>query len=274
MADKQTGATEAGTIADLARKATSAASTVKTESGREFLILPADLRSTDVTDPHGLQPKKPIYIKQAVTVQTADSLVEYVNKYKTADTMLFADVDTNKIVAHIDYHRAGSAEHIAHSASMQLRFSEEWSSWRKIDGELMKQLDFARFIEENSADVVAPSGGELLEVCRDLQAVRGVNFKRAVRTNTDHENFEFVDNTEMRSKTGVEVPTKFELSIPVYFGERNVPLQAFLRWNLVGEVLALGVKLHRHEHVRQAMFKEIVTAAADRTSCPAVYGTI
>lgn len=273
MADKSPGTTEAGTIADLARKA-SAASVIKTDSGREFVIVPDGFRKDDVTDPHGLQPKKPIYIKQAVTVQTVDSLVEYVNKFKTSDTMLFADIAANRIIAHIDYHRADGAEHVAHSASMQLRFSEEWDAWKKIDDQLMKQLDFARFIEENSTDIAAPSGAELLEISRDLQAVRGVNFKRAVRTNTDHENFEFAENTEMRSKNGVEVPTKFELSIPVYFGERNVPLQAFLRWNLVGEILALGVKLHRAEHVRQAMFKEIVLAAADRTHTAAVYGAL
>lgn len=265
--------TEAGTIADLARRA-SAATIVKTDSGREFLLVPEGYRKDDVTDPHGLQPTKPIYIKQAIVVQTLDSLVEYVNKYRSDDTILFADVEANKIHAIIDYHRREGAEHVAHSATMQLRHSEEWTAWKKIDGELMKQLDFARFIEENSADVVAPSGGELLDVARDLQAVRSANFKRAVRTNTDHENFEFADNTEMRAKNGVEVPTKFELSIPVYFGERSVPLQAFLRWNLSVESLVLGVKLHRAEHVRQAMFKEIVLDASSRTSTLAVYGKV
>lgn len=273
MTDKQTGATEAGTIADLARKA-SAASVIVTASGREFIIVPDGFKEKDVTDPHGLQPKKPIYIEQDVTVQTVDSLVEYVNKYKTADTMLFADMAANTIVAHIDYHGAKTAEHVAHAASMQLQYSEEWTCWQGMNDKLLKQLDFARFIEENSADVAAPTGGELLEVCRDLQAARGVNFKRAIRTNTDHENFEFAENSDIRAKNGVEVPTKFELSIPVYFDTRNIPLQAFLRWNLAGEQLVLGVKLHRHEHVRQAMFKEIVNAAADRTNCPVVYGTL
>jgi uncharacterized protein YfdQ (DUF2303 family) len=270
MADKTT-ANQAETIERLAQAA-AVITKIDTADGRTFAIVPTTHRRDDITAPGWLPPNKPAYIKEAVTVQTLDSLVEYVNKFKTADTMLFADVAQNSIDAAIDYHGKAQAEHVVHEASMALTFSEEWNAWNAINDKLMKQLDFARFIEENSADIVAPTGAELLEVCRDLQAVRSANFKRAIRTNTDHENFEFSDNTDMRSKNGVEVPTKFELSIPVYFGERNVPLQAFLRWNLVGEQLALGIRLHRPEHVRQAMFKEIVLGAADRTSLPAVFG--
>ena len=265
--------TEAGTIADLARRA-SASTILKTDDGRSFLIAPQGFSREEISDPHGLQIKKPRYIKQSVTVQTVDSLVEYLNKYKTADAMLFADIELNRIVGVIDYHAVGTAENLAHSVTMQLEHSEEWKAWASIDDKLMKQLDFARFIEENSADVAAPSGADLLEITHDLQAVRSANFKKAVRTNTDHENFEFADNADIRGKNGVEVPKKFELSLPVYFDTRNVPLQAFLRWNIVQQELALGIKLHRAEHVRQAMFKEIVGSVVDRTSLIAVYGRV
>ncbi|MFA7308329.1 MAG: DUF2303 family protein [Hyphomicrobium sp.] len=270
---EQKAANQAETIERLAREA-AVVTRIATPDGREFAVVPSTHTVKDVTPPGWLPPDKPKYIAQAVTVQTQDSLVEYVKKFKTADTALFADIANNRIVAQIDYHAAKQAERVVHCATMQLAFSEEWKTWTGIDDKLMKQLDFARFIEENSADIVAPTGGELLEVCRDLQAVRSANFKKAVRTNTDHENFEFTDNTDMRSKNGVEVPTKFELSLPVYFGERSVPLQAFLRWNLVGEQLALGVKLHRAEHVRQAIFREIVGDVSARTDCMAVFGRI
>lgn len=272
MADKTT-ANQAETIERLAQAA-AVITQVKTDDGRLFTIVPNTHQAKDITPPGWLPPNKPKYIKQDVTVQTLDSLVDYVNKYKSENTMLFADVANSRIVAHLDYHGKSQAEFVVHRATMSLDFSEEWKAWTDIDNKLMKQLDFARFIEENSADIAAPSGADLLEVCRDLQAVRSANFKKAVRTNTDHENFEFTDNTDIRGKNGVEVPTKFELAVPVYFGERNVPLQAFLRWNLVGETLALGVALHRREHVRQALFKEIVTGAADRTDLTAVFGRV
>jgi hypothetical protein len=36
--------------------------------------------------------------------------------------------------------------------------------------------------------------------------------------------------------------------------------------------MKLGIKMWRPEHVRQAMFKTIVTGAAERTQLVAVYG--
>lgn len=265
--------TEAGVVAALAAKA-SGGHVVKTDDKREFLIHSRDAVATEVSDAYGLKLAKPRYIRQTVTIETADSLVDYVNRFKGADTMLFAEIAANRIVALVDYHASQSAAHVAHRAKMELPFSEEWQLWTKISGKLMPQLEFARFLEENAADVFAPSAAELLEACRDLQAHRKVNFTKAVRTASDNENFEFTNETEARTKGGIELPTKFVLKIPVYFGEPPTELHAYLRWKLDAEAggLTLGIQLHRVEHVRQAVFKQIVMDVADRSGCPAIFG--
>jgi uncharacterized protein YfdQ (DUF2303 family) len=267
--------TEAKEIADLAVKAAGHAHFVKSEDGREFLVLPAGHAQSEVTLPNSLPLYEPHYIKECVILQTTNSLVEYVNRYKTDDTVLFADIGENRIVGQIDYHAPAKAGHNAHRAMLQLSFSTEWAAWIGISGQLNEQLEFARFIEENGADVRAPTGAELLECVRDLQANRSVNFTKAVRTSSDNENFEYSEATETRSrKGGVEVPTKFQLGIPVYFGEGDIELHAFLRWKLSEGNLKLGVQLHRAEHVRQAVFQAIVWEIADRTGCPAVFGKL
>jgi uncharacterized protein YfdQ (DUF2303 family) len=267
--------TEAETIADLARKGV-AASTVRTEDGREFLITPDGAEVKDISDEHSLSVTLPRYIKQAVTLQTQDSLIEYVNRFKSAETVLFADISANAILATLDYHAADKAGRVAHRAMLTLPFSEEWGLWTRISGKLQAQLEFARFLEENGADVQAPDAAELLEACRDLQAHRKVNFTKAVRTSSDNENFEFSDETKATSKGGIELPTKFKLGIPVYFGEPDTELFAFLRWALDTDKggLSLGIALHRAEHVRQAVFKQIVAGVSDRTGCVAVFGKI
>lgn len=266
--------TEADAVAALATRAAQQAHVVKTGDGREFVVVPTGHSHFEVTDPHGAPAKKPPYIRQSVVLQATDSLVAYVNRFKTAETVLFADISNNSISALIDYHGAKTAEHVAHNATMTLPFSEEWKVWSGISGKLMGQLDFARFLEENGADVRAPSGAELLEACRDLQARRKVNFTKAVRTSSDNENFEFTDETEARTKGGIELPTKFVLGLPVYFGESDVEVHAFLRWKLNPDEggLQLGIALHRAEHVRQAMFKLIVGSVGDQTGCPVVFG--
>jgi len=136
------------------------------------------------------------------------------------------------------------------------------------------QLDFARFIEENAPDIKAPDAGTLLEAVRDLQARRNVSFVAAVRTASDNESFEYHDNTEARTKGDLELPTKFLLSLPVYFGDPPLELQAFLRWRMTEGKLSLGIKLHRAEHVRQAAFQQIVVAVHEHTGVLPVYGAI
>jgi len=267
-------ANDAETIAALAAKA-AGASIVSTDDGREFLIVPDGFEARNVSDEHGLQISKPNYVSQRVTLETVDSLVDYVNRYKSVDTLMFANISGNVIAGTIDYHSVnGGAAHVAHQATMTLPFSEEWKLWTGISGHLKPQIEFARFIEENAADVVAPKAGELLDAVRDLQTHRKVNFVKAVRTSSENENFEFTDETETRTKGGIELPTRFELSIPVYFGEPAAELHAFLRWKLDVDKggLALGVALHRAEHVRQAVFKQIVLTVGERTSCPVMFG--
>lgn len=272
----KTPETEAGVVADLTRKA-SQAYTVQTADGRQFLIVPEGHSMADVTDPHGMVIPAPGRIAQGVTVQSVDSLVEYASRFRTDDTILFADIERNRIVAALDFHGPDKAAHVEHLATMDLPFSVEWKAWGDIDNKLMSQIAFARFIEENDADIAAPSGADLLEVIRDIHAVRTADFRQAVRTNTDAESFELTVDTETRSRSGntkLELPKRFELRIPVYFGGETVTLFANLRFDIVENKLVLGVALHRAEHVRQAVFKQIVQDAAGRIDVPAVFGRI
>lgn len=266
--------TEAETIAELAVKA-DGAKIMTTAAGREFLVLPGGAH-VDVSEKHGVKSVLSDHIRQGVVLQTVDSLIDYLNRFKTDDTVLFADIAANTIVGAVDYHAPAAAAFLDHKATLTLPFSIEWQTWAAIHDRLMPQLEFARFLEENAGDIVAPSGAELLEACRDLQARRKVNFTKAVRTASDNENFEYTDETTATTKKGgLEIPSKFQLSIPVYFGDAPTSLFAFLRWKLEDEGgLKLGVKLHRHEHVRQAVFKQIVLDAAARTDRPAVFGKL
>lgn len=267
---------EASDIAAMAIKA-GAGSVLSSADGRSFLLVPEGLKHIDVSDEHGLNLKAPHYVKQSVTLQTQDSVVEYVNRFKGAQTVLFADIDANSIVGQIDYHDPKAASNVAHRASLVLPYSEEWKLWNGISGKLQDQLTFARFIEENAADISVPSAGDLLDAVRDLQVHRKVNFTKAVRTASDNENFSFTDETETRTKQGdLELPTKFVVGLPVYFGEPDTEVHAFLRWKIDADKggLFLGIQLHRVEHVRQAVFKQIVTAISERTGCLAVFGKL
>lgn len=267
--------TEAEVVRDLAQKAVAPA-LVETEDGRKFLVTPDDTSVREISDEHQLKVTVPRYISQSVTVQARDSLVDYINRYKGSETTLLADIDANTIVGLIDYHGKDQAAHVAHRATLRLSASVEWALWTKISGQLMPQLEFARFIEENGADIMAPAAADLLEAVRDLQAHRKVNFTKAVRTASDNENFEFTSETEAKTRGGIELPTRFVLGIPVYFGEPDTEIHAFLRWKIDPDEggLKLGIALHRAEHVRQSIFQQIVLDLTERTGQPAIFGKL
>lgn len=267
---------EAETIAGLAVKAASV-QTIKATDGREFLIVPKDATTQEVSDQHGLKLTTPRYIHQGVTVQALDSLVEYLNNFKGPNTLLFADIMANSITGVIDYHAKDKAENVAHRVTMSLPYSEEWKLWTSIDGKMMGQLEFARFLEENHPDIAQPNAAELIEMARDLHAARNIKFTKVVRTDSDNENFTAEDTTTLGSRStgnSVELPRQFTVRIPVYFGEEAIDMSAFLRWKVGDDGMTLGIKLWRPEHVRQAMFKQIVVGAAEQTTLRAVFGKL
>lgn len=266
---------DAATIAELARKAAGVASIIVTQDGSELLLTPAGYQYFDVTAKNARPVNLPKRIEQTVSLQNADALVEYLNRFKGDTSLLFGDVNANRVTAAIDYHGAAAPSLVSHRAILDLPHAEEWKIWSGISGKLMPQLEFARFVEENAPDIKAPDAASLLEAVRDLQARRTVNFVKAVRTASDNESFEYTDNTETRSSKGdLELPTKFLLNIPVYFGDPPTEVYAFLRWKLDEGQLNLGIKLHRLEHIRQAAFKLIMTQVSDHTGVLAVNGKI
>ena len=272
--------TEAGQIAALAQAADVEPTVIERKDGLTLIVRRDDTTLDQIRDPNYLNLEKPGRIVQAVTVQAVESLVDYANAFKTSSSCLFADIAANSITGVLDYHQADpvgddhKADHKGHRVSMALPFSEEWKTWTAIDAKLMDQEAFALFLEENAPDVVAPSGADLLEVARDIHAVRKVDFRKAIRTQSGMERFEYCETTEAKTPGGLEIPTKFQLEIPVYFNEAPVTLFAFLRWRLVDTDLKIGVQLYRAEHVRQDEFKRIVMDAAKRTDLPSVFGKL
>lgn len=284
-------AVEADTIASLGRETGSKIVEAVGEDkiDRRFLVTHKDMVVKDVTDPHGQVRERPHHVVDIAKLDTPQALIDYLDRFKTLDTLAFADVDKGTIVAVMDYHSATvsaavdvamtdmpvAANFAQHRAFLTLMFSEEWKAWTGIDDKMMSQLEFARFIEEHADDITDPAAADLLEVCRALQATRKASFNNVVRTETGEQNFAFTTEADARAvtRTGeVPIPHLFYLRIPVFEGHDTVDLSAFLRWNIDGNALALGIHLRRKTIVRQQAFARIVTEVGTATLCPIVQG--
>src|SRR5690348_2565467 len=83
----------------------------------------------------------PAFVDQLVNIDQTQSLIAYVNRFKTADTIVFASVDELEVHAVIDYHGAGSTYRglVEHRAVLLLSRSAEWEAWTSISGRMYDQ---------------------------------------------------------------------------------------------------------------------------------------
>jgi uncharacterized protein YfdQ (DUF2303 family) len=269
-------ATETGQIAALAVQAAAAAPHIIANSdGRQFAVVPDGFELRDVTPAGAAVTFKPDHIAQTVCLETAASLSDYLTRFKSPQTTLFANISANSIVGVIDYHAPGSADLAKHIAKLTLPYSTEWALWSGIDGKLNSQLDFARFLEENAQDVRAPDTADLLECVRDMQAVEKADFRARVRPESDNVDFDFSQSTDAGTRNGtLEVPKRLTLSFPVFFGGEPITLEARLRWRKTQDGLQLGVMILRKEQVRQEEFQRVVSQISASADVPAHYGQL
>jgi uncharacterized protein YfdQ (DUF2303 family) len=278
---------------------------IKNDDGREFLASPPNPNSgepswlvQELTLPNAIAPIAPKIITQAVKLQDSYSLIEYVNRFKDADSVLFADIVSSTILAVIDYHTgAGStvaglegsdptARHTKHTALLTLPLSLEWQTWMGIDGKMMSHVDFANFLEEHAIDILPldtlhNSSGEVIEdapttiyeLCREMQLRSNYGASSVVR-NGDYLSIEMQKGDDITTKRNVSMPASINLDVPVYFGEQPVRVVALMRQRAVDGKILMGVKLRRPEQVRQDEFKRSVHDIALQVDLTTLYGKL
>ncbi|QDC11253.1 DUF2303 family protein [Oceanicola sp. D3] len=243
------------------------------EHGVRHCILPEGYTAHDISDRYALPPR----IQQRVQVDDADSLTTYANRFSDERSLIVADLDKLQIHAELDWHRhnqssEGSldAQATKHTATLQLRNSEEFARWSEIEGKLLDQMAFAEFLDENSSDIVDPDPAVMLEVARDLEATQGVSFKASTRLQTGERSLRY--ETETHTKGDLVVPQRFTLSIPLFFGEEPSEIVASFRFRPNPDGLKLGFVWRRVECVRQAKFRDIAFRVSEHTGLPVVQG--
>lgn len=252
---------------------------IVTDDGREFFARRIDFALDNVTPLNKAKIYPPQFVKQTVRLTDALSMEAYLNRFRNPSTLMFASIKDSAIVGIVDYHGEATDQHPivkpdfgTHIAVMALAFSQEWLMWTGSNTKMMEHVEFASFLEENCLDVVEPVGAELLELCRDLQVRQDVHFASSVRLG-DKVSVEFSKDENATTKSNMELPIEFTISIPVYFNEPPVAVRCLMRRKIDHGELRLGYKMVRLENIRQADFQRIVGAIEGGTTVPAVFGT-
>ncbi len=201
--------------------------------------------------------------KGTVTVQTVDDFARYITRHDSLDgTTVWVDMDTALIVGVLDDHGQEAPGWGEHRARLQLKPTDEWAHWTKLDGRLVDQETFAEHLEDGLREVVEPAGQIMLEVAQSMQGHTKAEWRQARRLQDGSIGFLYSeDATATAGGNGeLEIPERFKLGISPFLGEEAYRVNARLRYRVTGGNLTIGYKLDRPGDVA----RDAIDKIADR----------
>ena len=225
--------------------------------GTPYLFAPDGYRVIDLE--HLLQ--TPVRKRGHFKFNDAASFVAYFKRHQMAST-IYATLNPAKFVAVLDDHRSDEPGWRDHIASYECPLSVEWKAWTGSNKKVFKQPDFAQFIEDNLPDIVEPSGADMLEISRTLEAKKKVDFASGIRLSNGQVEItynETINGTAGKGK--IQIPETFSIGIPVLEGGERYKVEARLRYRISEGDLVLWYDLLRphktHEDAIMGVWKHI-----------------
>ncbi len=181
----------------------------------------------------------PKRIKRNVALLEAGSFADYVNKFRSPNTLIFATVSETGVEfrAILDYHASApdlTPAYCAHQASFRALETPEWKTWCAADRIWLNQVEFAEFIEDNAGLFVEPNGAALLELIRDLKGHKNARFNQCADLATGGFSVGYDEDIVVKAanKTGageLELPATVKTGIAVFQGSTPYEINARLK---------------------------------------------
>lgn len=245
--------TEAGTVADLARKPIE----IPVDDG--IYAVPEGYKILDLEN----MLRHPRGIRATISAQTPGDLCDYVRRHCLPETQGYANIEERSIGIVIDHHdRIGDDQPFAtwgrHVAIHKARFGTAFAAWKNLHRKYVSQREFAEFLEDRAGDIVAPDAADIIEVATNLQALRKVTFSSSIRLQTGARQFEYRESDEAVGR--VKVPEIIAIRTQVFDGLEPVKIHARLRFSIDDGALHFCVVIERFEETLEAEFTRIVDA--------------
>lgn len=187
----------------------------------------------------------PAKVPRAVSFEDVASFAEYVDRYKTPGTLLFATLtDTEcQITAKLDLHDdsslgSGPAEltWCSHTARLDCTQTQEWKTWMASNGRSKNpftQVEFAQFLEDNERVFREPNAAELLELITTLEGKNDVRFSQSVRLTNGRVQLHYEEDVKLQGTTAngkIELPAELMVALmPFENGSEPYAVRARLR---------------------------------------------
>jgi uncharacterized protein YfdQ (DUF2303 family) len=246
---------------------------------RPFWFVPDGYEVQTATDE---ELEAPFRLKQTVTVYDPKSFVDYFTDYCNEDSRIFADLQAPSIVGVIDYHLAGAGTEdgteprwTAHRLVYKFRHTTEWRTWTEKNRVGMKQIEFARFIEDNLPDITHPPHADMLQVSRTMEAKKNVSFSSGVRLQNGELQLQYQEEIRGTAAQGtLEIPEVFKLRIAPFEGSDLYVVDARFRYTIKENSLTLWYELVRPHKIVDDAVNKVVEAIRQGVTNPITFGVI
>ena len=250
--------TDAAVVADLAAQALGV---VAEEGYAKVVVVPSGAAAEviDLSEFHQV----PWRAKGTAYPKSVDAFVAYVRRHMAATTTIWVEPLDGKVVAVLNDHGPERAEEWGdHRAVLDLPVTPEWEHWRKRDGVLGSQLDFAEHLEQGLLEIREPDGATLLEIAQSIHGTVTATFRSASRLDNGAIAAQWVEDGDARggSATAVEIPQRMTLGIAPFYGEQPYEITARIRYRIGGGELRIGYQLDRPD----AIVRDCLVGIRDR----------
>ncbi|MBF0214212.1 MAG: DUF2303 family protein [Magnetococcales bacterium] len=256
---------------------TTAASLLQQTAGIDgipFVILPEGFSAKSLE----VLMSVPSRTRATVTVNAATSFIDYFNAHATKDSVIFAQVDQNKITGVIDYPEPGKTSWASHRLVYECVTSREYEIWKGKNGVPMTQAAFSEFIDANLVDFVEPDGAVMLEVATSLEMKKTVDFQSGHRLQDGTIQFVFNEDSKATAGKGkLQIPAEFAIALPIFRNGTAYRLQAKLRYRIKDGVLSFWFDIPRLGNFVEKVFleecKTIEDKVLEKVGVPILHGT-
>ncbi len=246
----------------------------------------------EVLEAHRLFPERK---KGTAEAQTFEAFCALVNRHGTAASAIFADCDWKEpsFTAVIDYHENeidGIAGWGQHRVRYAFPLSEEWQAWIGMNGQPMKQAEFAWFLEDRVAELASPTDHErvtyeaqfqttlatpaqVVELSRGLSVHVDTRVKAQTVLQSGEGQIAWEESHNDASGQKLKVPGLFMLNIAPFFMGDPVRIPVRLRYRPAGQQLTWFYQMYRPDLAITEHLRHCLADARESTGLPAYEGT-
>lgn len=228
------------------------------ESGAEILALPPGWQEATRIDPDD----DPLHhTRQRVHLHTPRSFVEYVNRFGTEETVVYVDIDKDRVTAILDHTINGGPgwkEHRAEYAPILTTDAE-----RLFDNvnRYLSRGAMVNLLDSVKGRVVEPDTAALLELAQQFNVNRTLEFTEGHRLRDGQRTIKFMETQTATGGSGdIAIPDEVVFELPIHEGGVDWRIETEFRYLLDEDGdLSVALVFHRKSDLLRDATRRIVS---------------